>query len=223
MIQLTARMVRSYKGAAASILLLFLAEQRALTQGEMRRGTGYGDEAINDAVWMLREDGLIVETTRYTWALPGGMRQLPIMAPELSIGEEQVVDKPVDKSVDNCEAEELAPDDPELALNESMNESINDSDRDDSFIDSSDRSGNSGTATREKLAEIGFYGRGLADMLKIPGLTMGEVRYQVEHAPNLGAALARIRARQPVPRFHARDAPPGSEYISGEFGEFIEH
>jgi len=222
MIELTARMIRSYKGAAASILLLFLAEQRPLTQGEMRRGTGYGDEAINDAVWMLREDGLLVETTRYTWTLPEGLRQLPIMAPELPA---ELSTGAVDNSV------ELAPDDPELALNESMNESIKDSDIDDSFIHSSAspsgapraRSGNSGAATREKLAELGFYGRGLADMLKIPGLTMDEVFYHVEHAPNLGAALARIRARQPVSRTRIRDDPPGSEYISGEFGEFIEH
>ncbi len=203
MIALSARMVRSYKGAAASILLLLMAELRPLTQGEMRRGTGYGDEAINDAVWMLREDGWLVEVGRYTWALSGGERQLPL---------------------GSSEPEPPAPTDPELMIHESMNQSDSNQVKDDSLIDDAASSDLSG-ATAADLQALGFYGRGLADLLAIPGLTLAEARYQVEHSPSLGAALSRLKRRQPLPeKAKARDAPSDRRrYIEGEFSEFIEH
>lgn len=220
---LTARAVRAYKGAAASILLLFLVEGRPLSQGEMRRGSGYQDEAINDAVLMLREDGLIVETGRYTWALLEGARQLPIGA----------VDALPEGEVDGGE---LGPDDPELALNESMNQGYTESIGDDSLIDGelgpekpelrADRRGAdlpSELATAAGLQGLGFYGRGIADMARIQGLTMAEVRWQVEHSPNLGCALARIKKRQAWGE-RVRDGPTErSAYVSGEFADFIQH
>lgn len=77
---LTARMVRGYRGAAVSILMLFFLERRPLSQAEMRRGSGYSDELISDAVAMLREDGIIIQVGRYSWALLVGMRQMPLGA-----------------------------------------------------------------------------------------------------------------------------------------------
>jgi biotin operon repressor len=205
--ELTARMVRGYKGAAASILLLFLAGGgQPLTQSEMRRGTGYGDEAINDAVWMLREDGRLVQTARYTWSLlTDGMRQLPVSS-----------DGPV--------LPDPAPDHPELAVNELRNESMNDIEIDDSLIHSGS-SGNSGPASVDALKKLGFYGRGITDLMAIEGLTMREVLYHVKTAPSLGAALARIRKRQKAPPDgHERDGPGDRrKYIEGEFADFIEH
>jgi biotin operon repressor len=171
LMELTARMVRGYKGAAASILLLFLAGGgQPLTQSEMRRGTGYGDEAINDAVWMLREDGRLVQTARYTWSLlTDGMRQLPVSS-----------DGPV--------LPDPAP-------------------------------------SVDALKKLGFYGRGITDLMAIEGLTMREVLYHVKTAPSLGAALARIRKRQKAPPDgHERDGPGDRrKYIEGEFADFIEH
>jgi biotin operon repressor len=226
MMQLTARMVRGYKGAAASILLLLIIEQRAVSQGEMRRNTGYGDEAINDAVWMLREDGLLVECGRYTWALLTDMRQLPIGA----VPSGNPVDNSVDNFVDNSPVEDLGPDQSELALNESMNESMTQiNDEDDSFIDEGS-SGISGPAadadrpTAKALSDLGFYGRGITDMLAIPGLTMRQVRYHAEHAPNLGAALARIKKRQSVPENWGRDGPnERRKYTGGMYADIVVH
>lgn len=132
MFQLTARQVRAYKGAAISILMLLMVERRPMNQGEMRRGTAYHDEAINDAVWMLREDGLIVETGRYTWALLDGMRQLPIGA-TLPEGEE-TSPQPSPEG-EGEELEELGPDDPELAtgFEETIEEPVDNSV--DNFVD----------------------------------------------------------------------------------------
>jgi hypothetical protein len=226
--QLTGVMVRAFKGAAASIILLFLAEQRALSQAEMRRYTAYADEAISDALGLLRESGLVVETGRYTWALlEGGMRQLPLGAVDKPFEEGRPVDKPVDNYVDNFQGAELGPDDPELALNESMNQSMNPINEDDSLIDAS--SGNSGAAADEvptaaALKALGFYGRGITDMLAITGLTMREVRFHAEDAPNLGAALARIKRRQPAPANWGRDGPnERRKYIDGAYADIIKH
>lgn len=217
MIQLTARMVRSYKGAAVSILLLFLAEQgRSLSQAEMRRGTGYADEAINDAVWMLREDGLLTSAGRYLWALTGG-RMLPLGAEEIT-AEDQEEEAPAEDYEDLG----LGPDDPELdlKLNESMNQSMESIHENDSLIHA--RSGNSGAATREGLRGLGFYGRGLEELLAIQGLTMREVRWQKANSPNLGCALARLKKRQAWGTTGGeRDGPKRDYSGGGEFAEFV--
>ncbi len=214
MMQLSARNVRAYKGAAASILLLFLVERRAMEQGELRRGTGYGNDVIHDALLMLREDGLVVELGRYTWGLLEGARQLPIGAVEAEIDQRSAVsDQP----------EEVGPTESELDVNESMNESRNDSDGDDSLID---KLGPKKTElTAAWLHGLGFYGKGLADLAQIPGLTQAEVEWQVEHSPSLGCALSRLRKRQGWGngQQRERDGPKGSDYVSGEFAEFIKH
>jgi len=233
MIQLTARMVRAYKGAAISILMLFLSEGgRALSQGEMRRGTGYQDEAISDALQMLREDGLVVESGRYQWSLLDGMRQLPLGDPTLpsprggepSTGHRGGVERDAE-----VEARELGPDDPELALNESMNQSDS-IDIDDSLIDSyDDRSGKTGAdgeVTAAELRGFGFYGRGLQDLLAIRGLTLREVRYHVKNCSSLGGALWRLKKRQGVPAsFEADVGHQGGEnpYLGGKYADFVVH
>lgn len=221
MMQLTARMIRAYKGAAASILLLYIANGgKPMTQMEMARGSGYRDEAINEAVWMLREDGLIAETGRYTWGLLSQAQQLPLGA--VDAGEALVEENRTDVI-------DLAPDNPELALNERMNESDS-IHRDDSFIHSCEASsGKTGAAdkvTAENLSTFGFYGRGVADLLKIRGLTLREVRFHVAKAPNLGAALHRIKKRQAVPDSWETAEKSGDDrrrYVEGQFSEFIEH
>lgn len=227
MMQLTARMVRAYKGAAISILMLFLSEGgRALSQGEMRRGTGYQDEAISDALQMLREDGLVAEAGRYTWALLDGMRQLPLGDPTLPSPRGGV--ERVEEAVE-VEARELGPDDPELALNESMNQSDS-IDIDDSLIDSyGDRSGKTGAegeVTAAELRGFGFYGRGLQDLLAIRGLTLREVRYHVKNCPTLGGALWRLKKRQGVPASFEADVGQGGEenpYLGGKYADFVVH
>lgn len=216
--QLTARMIRAYKGAAASILLLYIANGgKPMTQMEMARGSGYRDEAINEAVWMLREDGLITESGRYTWALLGRAQQLPLGA--VDAGEEL-------EDENRSDAVLLAPDNPELALNESMNESESIY-QDDSLIDSSVSSGKTGAeadVTAAILRDFGFYGRGIGEILAIQGMTLREVRYHVENAPSLGAALARLKKRQAVPAgWEADVGGDGRRYVEGMFSEWVEH
>lgn len=228
--QLTARMIRAYKGAAASILLLYIANGgKPMTQMEMARGSGYRDEAINEAVWMLREDGLITETGRYTWGLLSQAQQLPLGA--VDAGEALVEENRTDViDLDPLQGTAaVAPDNPELALNERMNESDS-IHRDDSFIHSCEASsGKTGAAdkvTAENLSTFGFYGRGVADLLKIRGLTLREVRFHVAKAPNLGAALHRIKKRQAVPDSWEAAEQIGDDrrrYVEGQFSEFIEH
>ena len=222
MMQLTARQVRAYKGAAISILMLLMVERRPLTQGEMRRGTAYGDEAINDAVWMLREDGLIVETGRYTWALLGDdARQLPIGATDAI--EEKTGDQ---ACLSYEEISELGPDDPELALKELKKETKKETDIDLSLFLNGAGPEIPELPTENSLLDMGFYGKGIEQILAIPGLTMREVRYHVEKAGpgNLGFALARIRKSQAVPESWERAGPEErKKYIVGEFSEFVRH
>lgn len=219
--QLSARMVGAYKGAAASILLLLLIEGRPLSQGEMRRGTKYGDESINDAVYMLREDGLIVETSRYTWALLDGIRQLPIGSETAALPEKNLP--------------EIAPDDPELdTMYVGMDDSISIQNESHTSIHGS--SGNSGPAEyplqcaaaadtlQQALSEAKIQEPALSRLTRHPGLTARAVRYHVGTAPSLGAAIWRMQHNLPVPReFEQEDDVGRHKYIGGAFADFISH
>lgn len=214
--QLSARMVGAYKGAAASILLLLLIEGRPLSQGEMRRGTKYGDESINDAVYMLREDGLIVETGRYTWALLDGIRQLPIGSESAALPEKNLP--------------ELAPDYPEL---DTMYVGMDDSDsiKNESHTSIHGSSGNSGPDPLpspglgdldQALSEAKIQEPALSRLARQRGLTARAVRYHVGSAPSLGAAIWRMEHNRPVPReFEQEDDVGRNQYKGGRFAEFI--
>lgn len=217
--QLTAQLVRSYKGAAASIILLFLVERMPLTQEYMRRYTGYPNEAISDAVKVLRDTGFLVEVGRYTWALlADGLRQLPIMAQDAEPGESpealpfaSVVDKPVDKPVDNFKiihrpVETAADFGSSAARKPAANPHacMQDSDSPDSF--DGDHACMGAGAEKpaaddlvEALRTAGFREPGLSRLARQAGLTARVVRYHVAHAPSLGAALHRIERGWRVP------------------------
>jgi len=221
-IQLSAVMVRSMKGAAASILLLFMAEQRALSQGEMRRYTAYGDEAINDALLLLRDQGLVVQTGRYSWALlADGTRQLPIGAEDSPV--ESPVDNSVDKIEESAEYENLAPVEPELDSHACMQDSLTPESIDDdpACMGRSDLTGAEELAA--ELARAGFREPGLSRMRKQPGLTARIVRYHVEKTGGqLGLAMYRIEHRFRVPDDFERGSPDDRrKYAGGKYADFV--
>ena len=76
---LEATMVRSLKGAPATVLLLMLLERRPLAQAYICRHTGYSDKVIHDAMLLLADYGMVNATGRYTWQLSAGAQQLPLM------------------------------------------------------------------------------------------------------------------------------------------------
>jgi len=107
---LTASLVRALRGAPVTVLLLMMIERRPLTLGYIRRHTGYTDKVIHDAVMLLQDYGMAVQTGRYTWQLAAGVQQLPLMnalpeppdpQPETEPGEDPV---DVDPSVEEEQA-----------------------------------------------------------------------------------------------------------------------
>lgn len=207
MMQLTARQVRAYKGAAISILMLYLVEQRVLSQQEMRRGTGYGDESVHDAVLMLQEDGLLVQVGKgdaHSWAFLGdGERQLPIGAVEAEASPPQ--SELVGALKEVKEVSKTLTDDDLPCLLEEDPEKIG--------VDA------------EALAEQGFFGKGIQELLSIRGLSMREVRYQVHDTKGeLSLALWRLKKRRKIPDDWERDGPSGgSDYAGGKYASFIQH
>src|SRR3990172_4739905 len=86
---LTASMVRMIKGAAASIILLLMAEPRGGNQEWLERYTGYTDKPVSAALSFLFENGMIVKTGdrgEYSYRLAGETRQLPLSPDQLGDG-----------------------------------------------------------------------------------------------------------------------------------------
>ena len=240
MMHLTARMVGAYKGAAASILLLMIVERRPLSQGEMRRGTKYGNDMINDAVWMLREDGLIVETSRYTWALLEDAQQLPIGAtpPEPVPAAIEAEIDPMDSELGPDEAEEdsmdsqLGPNGSDLIALASSGYSINNQESKEippplARSASSDLSGPAETA--DILAALDESGIGepmRSTLAKLPHVTAALVRYHCGTCDNPGLAIYRIRNNYKIPRKpqHGRDSPENVQqrFKTGKYADFVE-
>ncbi len=72
--------VRSLKGAPASVFLAFLFVRRPMTSRELQRWTGYGGDAVMEAVHLLVDLGWITALgPGGPWAM-GVERQLPLMA-----------------------------------------------------------------------------------------------------------------------------------------------
>lgn len=77
---LTASLVRALKGAPVTVLLLMMIERRPLTLGYIRRHTGYTDKVVHDAVLLLQDYGMVLQTGRYTYQIAAGVQQLPLMS-----------------------------------------------------------------------------------------------------------------------------------------------
>ena len=235
MLQLTSTIAGSIPANALKVLVVLMLERVPCNKGYLETVTDMSDKTLAKALDQLMLRGMVTHNGGHVYQIASGVQQLPLMARELEEPQEEAVDKPVDNSVDNVF--DITPDDPQaeksrkysdFSLNESKNESMNQiNDEDDSFIDGAvvENSGaENERPTAAALKALGFYGRGITEMLAIPGLTMREVRYHVEDAPGLGAALARIKKRQSVPENWGRDGPnERKKYSGGPYADFIVH
>ena len=228
--QLTAAMVGMLGGPALQVLTILAIEGGPRALSFIMDMANLSDKTASQAVRKLKTLGMITENARYVYQIAGNVAQLPLMAQELPAEAESEIEQAEEEPEGNPMgfSPEIRSENFRPALNESMNESesIN---QDDSFIDScgdsSEKFRAASDVTAAELREIGFYGRGLKDLLAIRGLTRREVQYHVNTAPSLGAALTRIRKRQPVPADFERDVGGNdrNRYISGEFAAWIVH
>ena len=78
-LELTQTLIRSWKGAAISILVCFWSTRRAMMALELSEWTGYKGDAIQEALRLLVNTGwLSARSPRGPWCLCEGM-QLPLM------------------------------------------------------------------------------------------------------------------------------------------------
>ena len=221
MMQLTAAMIGMLGGPALQVLMVLAIENGQRSLSFLQDMTNLSDKTLHQATRKLVTMGFIHEQTinREKVFRIANIEQLPLGA---------VLPEPTEETTEEPEDETSFGNFPKDVLNESMNESDS-NDIDDSFIDSCDGRKNSEspeTVTAAELRGFGFYGRGIGEILKIQGLTLREIRYHVQNAPSLGAALARIKKRQPVPGGWESDRTALEDrrkYVEGAFSEFIEH
>ena len=244
MMQLTAAMVGMLGGPGLQVLVVLTIEREWRSLGFLQDMTNLSEKTVHQAVRKLRTLGYISEQTQERekyYRLNGTAVQLPFgTQQETPIGITQTVEDVADEFVDEFVSPLQGSQGSDdvfrkfcgSALNESMNQSNIDINQDDSLIDDDDRKiyGDDGedldepeAVTEAALLGFGFYGRGVRDLLEIRGLTLAEVKYQVENAPGLGAALARLKKRQPLPRQERTGGSERAQYVSGKFAEFIKH
>jgi hypothetical protein len=101
--QMTVQMVRALRGAPLTVLVLMAIERRPVALGYVERHTGYSDKIVHEAVRLLSDYGLAVQTGRYIWQIVGELRQLPLMYPDL----------PAEETIDPETSENPAPEEPE--------------------------------------------------------------------------------------------------------------
>lgn len=86
---LTSSMVRMTKGAAASIILLLIAEPAGGNQEWIERYTGYTDKSVSQALKFLLEVGVVSQAGprgEYIYRLVTAERQLPLPVEEIEEG-----------------------------------------------------------------------------------------------------------------------------------------
>ncbi|NMC84314.1 MAG: hypothetical protein GYA58_03410 [Anaerolineaceae bacterium] len=231
---LTSLQVRALKGAAASIVLLFLAERRPLNQEYMRRFTGYSAENIHDGVMLLADAGMLIQTGRYTWALDDGTyQQLPLYADGLDAPE------PAHAQVDDEQAvididEDTSPDVPDTlytsvapkigagSLASSRDLNINHNTENLLLASgriSSDFSGaDFQDQTSENLAALNRYHIRDPARLRLAGMahvTPALVEYHCTHSESPGQAIYRIEHNWPV-RIEERE----NKYLNDTFSKY---
>lgn len=72
-------MIRTLKGPALAILLLLMNHPHEILSAEfIERNSGYGDEAVQRGLLLLRDYRLVNRINRYNWQLAGDQQQLPL-------------------------------------------------------------------------------------------------------------------------------------------------
>lgn len=229
--ELTVKTVRLLKGAPLSVLLVMLLVKVPVTAEYICRHSGYRFEAVNEALKLLMDYGMVQRLGRYQWQICNGVMQLPLMfdlpdhvsEPEPSADDESneadFVDAeimPVDKPVDNLTEKQ-----PELAgtsekpksdfgnsevpSSRFFNQNPESRNPDSSLASSSADFGK--TELPDVLDEFGIREPARGQILAMPGMTAAVVRHHCRTANSISLAIWRIKNGWPAPK--ERASPPG--------------
>lgn len=206
MIQLTSVMVGHMPGNALKVLMVLMLERGPRSKKFLMAAADMSDKTLSKALDQLAMMGMITHNGGHIYQIANGVQQLPLMAGELPEPQEEAVDKPVDKSVDNVF---------DIPAGEVKSRNISDFSSHACMHDSEsltpdlkpeipacihgENSENFRTDLEAALIKVGFRDPGLSRLRIQAGLTARIVRYHVREAPSLGAALTRIEKNWHVP------------------------
>lgn len=241
--QLTATMVRALRGAPLTVLVLMMIERTPLSQGYIRRHTGYTDPVIHDALMLLADYNLVIQTGRYTWQIMNGVQQLPLFAqdrldmPEPAEEEEPAIDRAEEQpGYIDCIAEDAAAETQDQFIEQDVQNSsklflanpssssrslINDLDL-QPLLDSRKRSSKKISAILDELTSQGIRDPAKSRLAKLKHISVEMVRYHCATAQTIGQAIYRIEHNWPVKKVPDEDSER-MKYLRGEFGEFGEY
>lgn len=212
---LTAAIVRALRGAPITVLMLMMIERQPLTLGYIRRHTGYTDKVIHDAVMLLQDYGMAVQTGRYTWQIAAGVQQLPL-GEALPAPEEIETPSQIDEPAADQDVIETAANDLTILgrnnsdLNPLASSGFNQILESGNLLlpDSRAASSEFFRANLRALDEHNIREPARSRLARLAHVTPGTVRYHCGTAKNSGQAIYRIEHNWPAPAdwvFEQRD------------------
>lgn len=207
--------VRSLKGAPASILWAFFFTRRVMTALELQEWTGYQGDALTGALRLLVSLGwLTARSSRGPWCLVDG-RQFPLMAGDLLIPDESVLNGFAPSVVVVDESKTNLPTITTITTTRASNPEKTDS----GFVEHSSRNLDEHLALVGALNEHKIIGKKRRQLMECEWVTAEYVRGHVTYAQDeriwdqpVGMAITRMLEQVPVPMAEPEATTPKANW-----------
>ncbi len=100
-IEVTSSTIRTLKGAPLSCLMLLALAGQPVSAEYLERNSGYSDKPVLAALRLLEEYGLISQNGRYAWQISDGAKQLPLIASDELLSDNNSYSQQGDKITNN--------------------------------------------------------------------------------------------------------------------------
>jgi hypothetical protein len=199
-------MVRLLKGVPlACLVALWVAQRDGMgPQGAewLERCTGYSDKPVGQALLFLEEQGFVSRNGRYLWQVSGPVGQPPLSGGSVLVDGRGVGETPTPLSSSSSGIIDSSVTGEASRTRETENFRVDD-----------------GVLAALVAGGIGEPKR--SALLRLQHVTVELVEGHLESAESVGQAIYRIEHNWPVGKVAARG--DRSQYVSGEYSDFIRH
>lgn len=174
-LEITSLNLRLLKGAPISVIVALLIERRPVTERRLSMMTGYSENTVRRALYVLEELRFVTRNERCAWQI--GNFQLPLM---------QDAAQDVAQDADNAQY---------LRFDVKLSKK----DMQDDLTEEPPYLTEEQSAIFALMQELGFYGTPARRVAAMPHITRRLILYHATTAPNLNMALWRIKCNWAVP------------------------
>lgn len=218
---LTSSMVRMTKGAAASIILLLIAEPAGGNQEWIERYVGYSDKTVSQALMFLIEQGIVTKAGNrgeYCYQLATAEKQPPLPVEELATENTEEEEINIKEEVE----EQIESENFRLAVKKKKKIQINQH-RDDLLLLTNPLESEKFRLNFAELQAQGIQDPALSELAGLAHVTPELIKGHCLPDVDLSLAIYRIRKNYAVKKPPGDPANERRKYIEGEFADFVQH